>query len=225
MAITQRVTARFRSARGRHPRPAGRRPATSGKSDVRNLPVAETRSGLVARARRPPAGEPPTSRASASPRTCAMRALAPRRSSRSTRVTRTCGSTCQPCLVAYPCDAMRAAEDVIAITAKLHLGQPLSGAALLELMTDLVALRATDTFARSPRRIRRYRIQIRPGICWGDAALTPRRRRSEHRRTGPMPPSFLPVPQVAAGSRRVQHFPARVVRGAGLLRPRRGLPC
>lgn len=60
------------------------------------------------------------------------------------------GSTCQLCLVAYPCDAMRAAEDVIAISAMLHLGQPLSGAAVLELMTDLVALGATDTDLTSP---------------------------------------------------------------------------
>ena len=55
------------------------------------------------------------------------------------------GSTsCQLCLVAYPCDAIRAAEDVIAISARLHLGESLSGSALLELMNELVDLGAVD---------------------------------------------------------------------------------
>ena len=42
-------------------------------------------------------------------------------------------STCELCLVSYPCDAVRAAEDMIAINAKLHPSRPLSGEALLEL--------------------------------------------------------------------------------------------
>jgi hypothetical protein len=46
---------------------------------------------------------------------------------------------------------VRAAEDVIGITAKLHLGRPLSSKALLELMTDLVDLGATDTVRENPK--------------------------------------------------------------------------
>jgi hypothetical protein len=159
MAITRRVTARYRS---RH-MAASQTPAASpsgdnpGKSDVRNLPVAELHSGIVDE----PAASPPVSRfsnlreaapppVSLSSHLCEARARAEEILSQHPRREGPWGSMCQLCLVAYPCDAMRAAGDVIAISAKLQLGQPLSGAALLELMTELVALGATDTALRRP---------------------------------------------------------------------------
>jgi hypothetical protein len=111
--------------------------------DVRNLPVAELHSGRVDA----PAAPPPVSLSShlreARARAEEILWQHPRREG-------PWGSMCQLCLVAYPCDAMRAAEDVIAISAKLHLGQPLSGAALLELMTELVAPGAADSAPRRP---------------------------------------------------------------------------
>ena len=55
------------------------------------------------------------------------------------------GSSCQSCLLAYPCDAVQAAQDVIAITTKLQPGRLGSSRALVEFMADLVELRATDT--------------------------------------------------------------------------------
>jgi len=55
------------------------------------------------------------------------------------------GTTCEPCLVAFPCDAVRAAEDVIAITARLRLAELVSSKALFEVMTELADLGAADT--------------------------------------------------------------------------------
>ena len=52
------------------------------------------------------------------------------------------GPACRPCTVAYPCDAVCAARDVIAICEKLVPGSPLSGEALLALVCDLVELGA-----------------------------------------------------------------------------------
>ena len=154
MAITRRVTARFHK-RTRTASLTGASPSSVPREepDGRNLPMIETRSCLVAtRAQTSRPTHAPTSRSiglSAYLRDARARAEEilrqhPRHDGRT-------GSTCQPCSVAYPCDAVRAAEDVIAITAKLYLGRPLSSKALLELMTDLVDLGATDTVRENPK--------------------------------------------------------------------------
>ena len=158
MPISKRVTARF-NKRARKTSPTGASPSDVRReeSDVRNLPMIETRSGLVAtRAQTPrptPAPAPaPTSRAIRlsvylrDARTRAEEIL--RQHPRHDGPT---GAMCQRCLVAHPCDGVHAAQDVIAITAKLHLGRPLSSKALLELMTDLVDLGATDTARQNPK--------------------------------------------------------------------------
>jgi hypothetical protein len=165
MEIRRRVTARF-SSRRRKSSPTGASPSIGdrGESDVRNLPAADHQSGgLVATVAAPR----PIS-LSAYLRTARAHAEEilwqhPRRESPT-------ASTCQLCLVTYPCDAIRAAEDVITISEKLHLCKPLSGAALLELMTQLVDLSATDTGADPsvPRG------DHRPGTDDGLAQDTPR---------------------------------------------------
>jgi len=154
MPITRRVTARYYK-RARTASPTGASPSSVRReeSDVRNLPMIETRSGLVAthaQISRPTHAT--TSRSislSAYLRDARARAEEilrqhPRHDGRT-------GTTCQPCLVDYPCDAVRAAEDVIAISAKLQLGRPLSSKALLELITDLVDLGASDTARENPK--------------------------------------------------------------------------
>jgi hypothetical protein len=173
MAITRRVTARFHK-RARTASLTGSSPSgvRREESDVRNLPMIETLSGLVdTRAQTSRPTRAPTSRAmslSAYLRDARARAEEilrqhPRHDGRT-------GATCQPCLAAYPCDAVRASEDVIAISAKLHLGRPLSSKALLELMTDLVDLGATDTVRENPKADPRApRAESRPG----SAGLTP----------------------------------------------------
>jgi hypothetical protein len=60
------------------------------------------------------------------------------------------GTSCQPCLVKYPCDAVRAAEDVIGITKKLDLERLLSSRALLQFLTELVELGAAETAPENP---------------------------------------------------------------------------
>jgi hypothetical protein len=154
MAITRRVTARFHK-RARTASPIGAAPSgvRREESDVRNLPVVETRSGLVAtRAQTSRPTHAPTSRSiSLSAYLRDARARAEEILREHPRHDGCTGATCQPCLVAYPCDAVRAAEDVIAISAKLHLGELLSSKALLEFMTDLVDLGATHTALENPR--------------------------------------------------------------------------
>jgi hypothetical protein len=59
--------------------------------------------------------------------------------------------TCQLCLLAYPCDAVRAAEDVIEISTKLQLDRLVASKDLLELMTDLVDLGTTGQRSISVR--------------------------------------------------------------------------
>lgn len=176
MPITRRVTAGFRK-RARKASLTGASPSSVPREepDVRNLPMIETRSGLVAtRAQTAQTSRPthaPTSRSislSAYLRDARGRAEKilrqhPRHDGRT-------DSTCQLCLVAYPCDAVRAAEDVIAITAKLHVGRPLSSKALLQLMTDLVDLGATDTVRENSKADPAApRAEYRPG----SAGLTP----------------------------------------------------
>jgi hypothetical protein len=170
MAIQRRVTARFRSRRRAASATPGASPSgddlgnfdlrsllvdesdsggvAARKSDMRNLPVAESGSGGVGALPAPGPTAPRPMSLSSHLREARARAEEilwqhPRREGPT-------GSTCQLCLVAYPCDAMRAAEDVIAISAKLRLGQPVSGAALLELMTELVALGAPDRAEDAP---------------------------------------------------------------------------
>jgi hypothetical protein len=171
MPITRRVTARFyKRAKAASTTAAPPSSARREESDVRNLPIIETRSDLVAaQVTRP-------TRAAASrsiglseslrdARTRAEQILRqhPRHDGRN-------GSTCEPCMVAYPCDAVRAAHDVIAISAKLHLGRALSGKALLELMTDLVDLGSSDAVRQNPKADPRGRsADYGPGA----AGLTP----------------------------------------------------
>jgi hypothetical protein len=147
MSISRRVTARYykrtRAALQTGPAPSGvHREGT----DVRNLPVSEARSDLVATEAKisQPTAQPTRSiRVSASLRDARARAEEilrdhPRRDGRT-------GTTCLICLTAYPCDAVRAAEDVIAITSRLRVGRLLSSKALLEVMTELVDPGAADT--------------------------------------------------------------------------------
>src|SRR5262245_2849220 len=152
MTISRRVTARFHN----RARMASRTPASPAEhrgeeSDVRNLPVAEPRSGLLAM-------HTPT-RPTHAPTLASTRLSAYLRDARARaeRVLRdhprsegNVASTCQLCMLAFPCDAVRVAEDVIAISAKLEVGRLLSTKALLELMTDLVDLGAADRRLESP---------------------------------------------------------------------------
>ena len=160
MGISRRVTARF-SSRTRTSSPTtGASPSTDdrGKPDARNLPGADLQSDLVDTL----VDSRPVS-LSAYLRTARARAEEilwqhPRRESPT-------ASTCELCLVAYPCDAIRAAEDVIAISEKLHLCEPLSGAALLELMTHLVDLAATDSGTDPPAPRGDYQIRTDDGLA------------------------------------------------------------
>jgi hypothetical protein len=153
MTITRRVTARFHK-RARTASPTGA--STSGvrreESDERNLPMVGTHSDLVAT-------HAQTSRLTHAPSSKSVSLCAYLRDARARaeeilqqhpRHDERTGSTCPTCLVAYPCDAVRAAADVTAITAKLSLGR-LSSKALLELMIDLVDLGATDTVLENPK--------------------------------------------------------------------------
>jgi hypothetical protein len=135
--ISRRVTARF-NKRARTASLTGASPSgvRREESDVRNLPVVETRSDLVATHAQTsrPTHAPASIGLAASLRDARARAEEilrdhPRRDGRK-------GPTCLVCLGAYPCDAVRAAEDVIAITGKLH--------PLLEVMVDLVDPGATN---------------------------------------------------------------------------------
>jgi hypothetical protein len=152
MAISRRITARF-NKRVRTPRPAlvALPDDVPKQTEVRNLPVAEARSDLVtpqAQTYQPKKPVPgPNSRPislSAHLRDARARAEAILR--QHPRDEGSARSTCQTCLFTYPCDAVRIAEDVIAITAALQLGGR-SSKSLLELMSELVDL---DT-PRAPR--------------------------------------------------------------------------
>jgi hypothetical protein len=59
-------------------------------------------------------------------------------------------AVCQPCVVAYPCDAVRAARDVLAISDALTLDEPVSRASIVELFSDLLDVRAPLTRASAP---------------------------------------------------------------------------
>jgi hypothetical protein len=148
MAIGRRVTSRFYK-RVRKVSPTGASPSVDlrEESDVRNLPVAETRSGLVAMhassARHTHAPTSGSSRLSAYLRDARARAEQILREHPCHKGDT--ASTCQLCSLAYPCDAVRAAEDVIAISAKLQVGRLRSSKALLEFMMELADLGATDT--------------------------------------------------------------------------------
>lgn len=156
MAISRRVTARFYKRARTASLAAASRPAERREeSAVPNLPVTETRSGLVAR--QTPA-QPTRIRPTHAPTTGSTRLSDYLRDARgrAEQILRDhpCSegngaATCQLCLLAYPCDAARAAEDVIAIGSKLDVGRLRSTKALLELMSDLVELGATDRGVRS----------------------------------------------------------------------------
>jgi hypothetical protein len=140
--ISRRVTARFH----KRARTASRTPAPSPgncreESDERNLPVTET---PLAHLVRTPAPAVPTSGSTLSAYLRDARARAEQVLRDHPRSEGNAASTCQLCMLAYPCDAVRAAEDVIAISTKLELGKLRSSKALLEFMTDLVDLGAAD---------------------------------------------------------------------------------
>jgi hypothetical protein len=90
--------------------------------DVRNLPMAEPRTGLVA----PPVEPRPISRAEH------LRHARERADDivlRHARVEGRGHATCPLCTVSYPCDAVRAAMDVIAISSEaLELAEVRSSA-------------------------------------------------------------------------------------------------
>lgn len=153
MPISRRVTARFHKRTRKAP-PTAAAPSADRReeSDVRIVPVARPRSGLVAMQTPTRPTHAPTSestRLSVYLRDARARAEQILRDH--PRSDGNLASTCQLCMLAYPCDAVRAAEDVIAISAKLALGPPLSTRALLEFMTDLADLGATDGELESPK--------------------------------------------------------------------------
>jgi hypothetical protein len=165
--VTARYNKRMRTVR---PIPAPTTGDLREQSAVSNLPVAESvpesRSDLVAHAppehapapenrpalehrpapehrpvpehRPAPAPAPRSSRLSALVRNARGRAETILR--QHPRREETGGATCQLCLFAYPCDAVRIAEDVISITEKLQLGRLGSSQALLDLVIELVDL-------------------------------------------------------------------------------------
>ena len=104
--IRRRVTARFHSrSRSAPTAPMAAPLPTSERREenaTRNLPVREPRSGLVAAT---PGRSGFRQRSDARERAEEILARHPRFE----------GSTCPMCAVEYPCDAARAAEDVIAI--------------------------------------------------------------------------------------------------------------
>ena len=142
MTISRRVTARFHK-RVRKASPVGASVASPSvdhreEPEVRILPVTETRSGFVA---------PRTARLTYAPtsESLGLSAHLRRARSRAEQVLREHPRhedptipTCQVCLLAYPCDAVQIAEDVIAISEKLQVDRLRSSKALLEFMTDLV---------------------------------------------------------------------------------------
>jgi len=155
MPITKRVTARFhKRARSSHFRaelspPAAVREESElrKEGEVRNLPIAEVRSEPVIphvqSCALPHAPTPSSIRLSDYLRDARARAEQilgdhPRHEGPN-------GTTCELCLVGFPCDAVRAAEDVIAITARLRLAELVSSKALFEVITDLADLGAAGT--------------------------------------------------------------------------------
>ena len=170
MTIRRRVTARFNKRVRRGPvsdAPSGALPVESApiesvpvesapvesvESNVQVLPIAEARSGPVAtsaQATRPKATISRAIRLSVYLRDARGRAEEILRE-HSQDDGRT-GATCQACLAAYPCDAVRAAQDVIAISEELHFGRLLSSRALLQLMTELVDLGDLEKAEADPR--------------------------------------------------------------------------
>ena len=147
MPITKRVTARFNKRARSHPRAETAAPAAireeselRDQSEVRNLPIAETRSEpVISHVESCALAHSPTP---SSIHLCAYlhdaRARAEQILGDHPRHERPNGTTCEICLVEFPCDAVRAAEDVIAITARLRLAELVSSKALLEVVTDLM---------------------------------------------------------------------------------------
>ena len=152
MTISKRVTARFYKRERRvSPIHAPASSAGSGQSDVRNLPAMETRSGLVASQAKTAKPTTLPGRAPTSTSTHLTVSLRDARA-RAEEILRKhfsyegrTGPTCHSCLDAYPCDAVRAAQDVTAITSKLHLDRLGSSTALIAFMIDLLELGSADT--------------------------------------------------------------------------------
>ena len=167
MTISRRVTARF-NKRARHVRREPVSDASSGalplpdEYNLHPLPIPEALSGLVAPCKQAtPLKQPKPATISRSIRLSAYLRDARARAEEILREhphhDGCTGATCQACLAAYPCDAARAAQDVIAICEELHLGRLLSSKALLELMIELVDLgdlekSEADPVAPSPDR-------------------------------------------------------------------------
>ena len=158
MPITRRVTARFNKRAKSHPRAESSAPAAirdeselQDESEVRDLaisslPIEETRSEpVISHVESCALAHSPTP---SSIQLCAYlrdaRARAEQILGDHPRHEGPNGTSCQICLVEFPCDAVRAAEDVIAITAKLRLAELVSSKALLEVVTDLMEVRAED---------------------------------------------------------------------------------
>jgi hypothetical protein len=148
MTLNRRVTARFHKRARTASRTASPPDVSCGESDVHDRPVDETGSNLVARHAQI---SRPAHATAISLAACLRdaRARAEEILREHPRFEGTTGATCEPCLAAYPCDAARAAEDVIAITSRLQLPRLVSSKALLELMTDLLDLGATDQAGQS----------------------------------------------------------------------------
>jgi hypothetical protein len=148
MGISKRVTARYYK-RVRTASPASASPSVVRReeSDMRNLPAVETHSPAAeghsdlvsahAQISRPTHAEISTS-ISLWAHLRDARARAEQILRDHPRPDGRTGATCQPCLVDYPCDAVRAAEDVIAITDKLRVRRLDSSKDLLKVMTELI---------------------------------------------------------------------------------------
>ena len=158
MGISKRVTARYYK-RVRTASPASASPSVVRReeSDVRNLPAVETHSPAAeAHSDLSPAAEAHSdlvtaqtqiSRPTHAEITTSTSLYAHLRDARARaeqilrdhpRPDGRTGATCQPCLVDYPCDAVRAAEDVIAITDKLRVRRLDSSKDLLKVMSELI---------------------------------------------------------------------------------------
>ena len=158
MSISRRVTARYnKRARAAKPNPAQLSgitpPAPEVQPEVCILPIAtapiaearieDSRSDLMASL--PAPTYRPTSPKTPPPRPVALATFVRDARSRAEKVLRehprreeAHGSTCQLCSFAYPCDAVRVADDLILLSKRLQLGSFRSSKELLDFMNELV---------------------------------------------------------------------------------------
>ena len=169
MPISRRVTARFnkrerRSAAASLAAPPVAQPEAREKIDTRNLPaieipVPDLRSELLTAPAQVLARErPEKSERVEAPRPASLSAHLREARARAAEIIRQhpcrdelTGPACPSCVVSYPCDAVRAARDVIALSERLSLRPQVSGEALLALMADLVGLGARSAPLRDAR--------------------------------------------------------------------------